>query len=625
MSIVVIIGAGPCGLVALKELLEAGHKAIILESSHGPGGVFASPTAYDDLHLTVSNWFMAFSDFPDPSGLHYPSAIEYVQYLKAYIRHFRLDHHVRYNSEVTRATLVDGTRWCLEVHQPGQDLLKMDADALIVATGASQVPNLDVPGLKNFTGQVFHLSQCDKAFKSQVASQKLRVLVVGAGESGADLAPDLADVSPHVKVWVRRLPCIGPRYMDNSLTETEHITLNKAKEYPATGFLEASTTNRMSSGINVFLYGLFRRFLWNLPGVNETLRLFNLGSTASAPLRTEQATYVTKNSRMVEAVSQGKLEVIVRPNLASAGRTCQFSYGDTATDSPIQRDFDAVVLCTGYRLSFPWLEIPDQYGFTADPRTWFLHCLPKSLAHCLFFVGYARPHQGGLPVAAEMLSRYIALLLRGDGVPLPTDYGSQALADMKAEREYYSISPDLHSLVDYSAYVESLARRVGCEPRLPWGCTVLFNLHLFATFQLLFGSWIVSAAAVWIALATWIGTLICFFAVEDGILIKWWFLPHWSVWYRLRGPGADPGLVYSLLARVPLRTATELTPYFIVFSLWTVLAFYIQRAISFLIFIPAIVLRKLGLGDLSRWFVWLRPKQYVLHNCPWRFSDLFLP
>ena len=78
---VVVIGGGPCGLVALKELLEAGHGAILFERSASLGGVFASSTSYPGLHLTISNWMMAFSDHQDPTRLHYPSAEHYLAYL----------------------------------------------------------------------------------------------------------------------------------------------------------------------------------------------------------------------------------------------------------------------------------------------------------------------------------------------------------------------------------------------------------------------------------------------------------------------------------------------------------------------------------------------------------------
>jgi dimethylaniline monooxygenase (N-oxide forming) len=100
MKRVAIIGAGPCGLAALKEMREAGHEAVLYERSSALGGIFASAAVYPSLHLTISNWAMAFSDFPDPKRLCYSSANEYLQYLEEYARHFDLERHICYHSEV---------------------------------------------------------------------------------------------------------------------------------------------------------------------------------------------------------------------------------------------------------------------------------------------------------------------------------------------------------------------------------------------------------------------------------------------------------------------------------------------------------------------------------------------
>ncbi|KAI8632205.1 hypothetical protein F5Y19DRAFT_492091 [Xylariaceae sp. FL1651] len=244
-----------------------------------------------------------------------------------------------------------------------------------------------------------------------------------------------------------------------------------SNEQPANSFLEAPTTNHMSAGINLYAYALSRRFLWNL-SCDTTIQRFNLESTASTFLRNEQATCVTKNSRMYEAVSQGKLQVIVRSTISTSGKMCTFSTASNKKDSAILREFDAIVLYTEYQATFPW----------------FLHCFLRLLGDHLFFVGYARPHQGGIPAAAEMLSCYIALLLRGDTLPLAANYGSLALRDVADEQEYYSTSLKLNSLVDYNAYIESLARCLGCESKSPRICIAIFNLHILLVLLLISGT-----------------------------------------------------------------------------------------------------------------------------------------
>lgn len=620
---VVVIGAGPCGLVAVKEMLAAGHNVQAFERSSSLGGVFSSAASYPDLHLTISNWAMAFSDFPDPHRLCYPSAEAYLQYLKNYSHHFGLNDHITYHSEVCSAELKKDGRWALKIRQrhPSREesvMLHLQADAIIVATGANQVPKETPASLAGFTGQILHSSDYGQAFKDQVKSEKQRVLVVGGGESGADVSAELGDLSPDVTVWLRRPNCIGPRYL-NTASETGQMEENKTRDFPANAFLEAATTNRMSACQNAYAYGAFRRLLWSTNAVlNPTLSKMCLESTQSAPLLNDQATYVTKNQRMCEALHQRKIEVLVAPTVKARGTECDFTLADGTVE---QRVFDSIVLCHGYRTKFPWLQVP----VSTNPRDWFLHCFPPGLGHCLFFVGYARPHQGGIPCAAEMLARYIGLLLGGQR-SLPGDYASLARDNQLSEREYYFLSPDLHTLVDYNAFMESVARRVGCEPRLPPSCVVAFNLHILAVTSLVL-PWFYSADTrfyPW-GFFLWLGTLISFFVLEDGLLIKWWFYPHWSVWYRQRGPGADPALLLAVLDRVNIWRATAITIGFVLLVVWSVLTLYVQCLLSGPVFLVHTIFTALGLRFPKRWGGLLRPKMFVLHDTEWRLSDLFLP
>jgi dimethylaniline monooxygenase (N-oxide forming) len=55
MKRIIIVGAGPCGLVALKGILEAGHDTILFERSAALGGIFARTATYPNLHLTIYN------------------------------------------------------------------------------------------------------------------------------------------------------------------------------------------------------------------------------------------------------------------------------------------------------------------------------------------------------------------------------------------------------------------------------------------------------------------------------------------------------------------------------------------------------------------------------------------
>jgi dimethylaniline monooxygenase (N-oxide forming) len=245
-------------------MMAAGHDLRASERSSHIGGVFNSAALYPNLHFTISNWATAFSDFPNPQRLRRPSAEAYLRYLEDYVRHFELLDHISYHSEVFSAELKTGGRWVLKVRQRsllGEAIavLQLQADALIVATGVNQVPKKTPDSLAGFAGQILNSSKYCQAFKDPVKKEKQRVLVVGGGESGADTPAELGDLSPNVTVWLRRPNCIGPRYL-NMGSEVEQVQQNKTCDFPASAFLEAATTNRMSAHQNVYANGSFRRF-----------------------------------------------------------------------------------------------------------------------------------------------------------------------------------------------------------------------------------------------------------------------------------------------------------------------------------------------------------------------------
>ena len=618
---VAVIGAGPCGLPALKELLAGGHDVTMFEQSPTIGGVFASSAIYHDLHLTFSNWGMAFSDFPNPQRQCYPSGQEYLQYLKDYVRHFDMEKHIRYNTEVRSAVLGADGLWTLELQVKGKnDLEIFKADGLVVATGAHQVPKGLPPQLTSFKGRVIHSANYTETFRKEVEAKKLRVLLVGGGESGADISADLGELTPHTTVWLRRPNCFGPRFLVKH-PEMPQVKASHERDFPVNSFLESATTNRMSAAQNVYFYGFWRRLLWRFPILHRMLSRACLESTATALLMNDQATYVTKNQRLCEAWEDKKIEVLVTPNVSSSSdKTVAFNMPGGSTE---QREFDVVLLCTGYSTAYPWLKVD---GFNPDPRSWYLHCFPKGLGHCLSFIGYARPHQGGIPPMAEMLSRYVSLVWRGER-QLPRDYADRALRNRKTEREYYSISPDLDSLVDWNAFLESVARRVGCESRLPLSCVLAFNAHMFSVLMLLlqvaFPSFNVLGAKN--ALLLWTSTLASFFLLHDGLMIKWWFYPHWTVWYRRRGPGADPELFDKVMGRLSIWKRTTITRGFVLLIFWSWWTYYAQWLLSAFVFVPYKLTRVLGIRVPRSWGGFVIPKIYALHDTEWRLSDLFLP
>lgn len=193
---VFIVGAGPSGLVALKEMLEAGHDPICVDAKQKIGGLFSA--SYDELYTTTTNMFLAFSDFPPKENLKYWSKEEYLQYLEDYVDNFGLRQFIKLNTAVKRCVLdKDTERWKIRTTQwnsrPGEMRrgsitftsetqfgtnsearraslpfrqnsahgFTYDADFLIIASGTNQVPR--VPDLPNCGVNVVHSADFSNA------------------------------------------------------------------------------------------------------------------------------------------------------------------------------------------------------------------------------------------------------------------------------------------------------------------------------------------------------------------------------------------------------------------------------------------------------------------------------
>jgi dimethylaniline monooxygenase (N-oxide forming) len=208
--------------------------------------------------------------------------------------------------------------------------------------------------------------------------------------------------------------------------------------------------------------------------------------------------------RLPVAATAGKLAMVIARAMSCEGSRVSFDEILLDDRSPGTGDsFDVIVACTGYQTVLPWLEAPVEL----NPRSWFRHCFPPEYEGQLAFLGWARPHQGGIPACAEMLARYIAQLASGQA-RLPEELPARIAAEAQAERDFYRGSPHVDTLVDYPAFMTAMAELVGCRPRAP---NPLREPLRFA---------------------------------------QYWIYPNWPCWYRKDGVGRDPAALDRALASV---------------------------------------------------------------------------
>jgi putative flavoprotein involved in K+ transport len=193
----VVIGAGPAGLASAAMLQRAGEPVTVLER-----GVIAAAWRgrYDRLHLHTVRWLSALPGYRIPRAFgKWPARDRVVDYLEGYAKRHGLE--VRTGVEV-HSLEPSGDGWRLATSSGA-----VDARRVVVATGHSNVPFLPSwPGA--FDGELVHSSD----YRNAAPFRGKRIVVVGAGNSGAEIAVDLVEGgAAEVLLSVRTPPAIVRR------------------------------------------------------------------------------------------------------------------------------------------------------------------------------------------------------------------------------------------------------------------------------------------------------------------------------------------------------------------------------------------------------------------------------
>jgi cation diffusion facilitator CzcD-associated flavoprotein CzcO len=195
----IVIGAGPAGLSCAVTLRAAGLNATVLEKAGTVGAVWRRH--YDRLHLHTDRNHSGLPRMPMPRDYPlYPSRAQVVDYLESYAMKFGIA--PLFGTDVTSVRR-DGTLWRAETSRGS-----FSAPVAVVATGIAHAPyRPSWPGIETFRGPIVHSSD----YRNPDAFKGKRVLVVGFGNSGGEIALDLAEVAIDVTIAVRSPVQIIPR------------------------------------------------------------------------------------------------------------------------------------------------------------------------------------------------------------------------------------------------------------------------------------------------------------------------------------------------------------------------------------------------------------------------------
>lgn len=222
---VAIVGAGPAGLAVAQALRKRGMEFTIFERNSDVGGLWdrnhpGSPI-YRSAHFISSRTMSGFAGYPMPDDYpDYPSNKQILAYIRAFAKTAGLYPFIRFGVRVERAErLQDG--WSIHLHNGEHH----DFTHLVAAPGTNWAPNIiTIPG--DFDGEVIH----SVSYKDAERLKGRRVLVVGAGNSGCDIACDAARAAEAAFISVRRGYHFIPKHIfgvpaDVFATQGPHLPL----------------------------------------------------------------------------------------------------------------------------------------------------------------------------------------------------------------------------------------------------------------------------------------------------------------------------------------------------------------------------------------------------------------
>jgi cation diffusion facilitator CzcD-associated flavoprotein CzcO len=370
---VAVIGAGPSGLAALKNLLAMDISATAFERSDEVGGVWhydgPASSVYHSTHLISSTRQTEFVDFPMPDDYPaYPSRRQAHDYLRSYADRFALRDRIEFGRHVDNVAH-DGHQWQVQV--AGESSPRAFR-AVVIANGHHGDPLYPTfPG--EFTGEVIHSRQ----YKTPDILASRRVLVVGAGNSGCDIAVEAAQHASAAFLSMRRGYHFLPKFLRGKPIDVAGETLHR---WGLPLWLRRAVARAL---IHVAVGPLEN---YGLPRPDH--RLFE-----SHPI---------VNSQLLYELGHGRIRV--KPNISELrGREVKFVDGT-------HESIELIVYATGYRISFPFMDadlILDERG---RPRLYLNAFHPQR--DDLFVAGLIQP-DSGLWGLADLQCRIMAHYLRG--------------------------------------------------------------------------------------------------------------------------------------------------------------------------------------------------------------------
>ncbi|WP_309072037.1 NAD(P)-binding domain-containing protein [Arthrobacter sp.] len=321
-----IVGAGPAGLLAARAFIRLGLEVELLERHSGPGGLWdmnnPGTPMYSTCNFISNRDYGGFIGYPMPAEYPlFPRWDQIRDYIRGFSDAFGITPLVVTGADVVRATPVDspeGRFWRVSLSDGSQ----RDYRGIVAATGGQWQPWLpEYPGMEDFAGDVIHSAQ----YTAPETFHGERVLVIGAGNSGVDIASDAAAHAERAFISTRRGYWFLPKLHDG---------------VPSAALLSGDLTPAPDSP----LHGKSLQEIQDVVlGSVGDLRNYGLPQ----PDHQFGATHPILNDQMLHYMSHGLLAW--KPDVVA------FDADGVRFADGTREDVDIIVMATGYSAPIPWL------------------------------------------------------------------------------------------------------------------------------------------------------------------------------------------------------------------------------------------------------------------------------
>jgi len=363
-----VIGAGPAGLATAACLARHGERSLVIDQA----GEVASSWCqhYERLHLHTVNTHSALPGLPFPDGApRYVSRQGVVDYLTRYADRHGIEPELG-ETVLDIAPSTTGAGWNTRTAS-GRLIASRQ---VVVATGANRRPRAPtLPGQDHFGGRVLH----SREYRNAKPFANQRVLVVGMGNTGAEIALDLVEHGVRAALSVRSPINIVYRDVLGRPTQLSSILLSKLP--PAVGDAAATLLRNLSVG-DLGRYGL------HTADVSPLRQLREDGKTPVIDVGT------------VARIRSGDIQVY--PGIQT------LLHGGVRFTDGTEHPFDTVLLATGYDAAlhelFPATPLP------LDARSMPVDVVGRGALAGVYFVGFDVRQPGGLLRAIAAQAQRVA-------------------------------------------------------------------------------------------------------------------------------------------------------------------------------------------------------------------------